>query len=288
MKTNFKILISIIAILVAVIISFKVMGKNEDVGERIELPQEIIELEEKAEHGDTAAMHRLLEFYEENSIEYIQVEGIMDPYGNEVPIIDDSEVVYDPDIQSFADLCRERELYWIDKGIQQNDPEALCREGMRYLYQGQESIAVDYFKKAADQNHPRGALMCGSSYFNMGNGEEAIKYLNLAYKLEVPSAGWHLAMCYGNGIGTNEDIHKAIEFLRYSAIMNYPEAVLEMKRIEPTNKIWQHKADSLEIDFPDFPIIPINHYSNQSPKDGCPKCGSNIRLNPFGGIMETD
>lgn len=45
--------------------------------------------------------------------------------------------------------------------------------------------------------------------------------------------------------------------MRHAAILNYPEAVYEMRRIEPGNKIWQHKADSLEIDslgivFPDF------------------------------------
>lgn len=39
-------------------------------------------------------------------------------------------------------------------------------------------------------------------------------------------------------------------------MMNYPEAVVKMQSIEPANKVWQQKADSLEIDFPDFPIIP--------------------------------
>lgn len=49
---------------------------------------------------------------------------------------------------------------------------------------------------------------------------------------------------------------KAIEYLRYSALHDCPEAVLEMKRIEPSNNIWTHKVDSLKIDFYDFPIIP--------------------------------
>lgn len=259
MKINIKILISLLALLFITIISFNVLGNNNEDVETIELPPELLNLEKKAEQGDTAAMHRLLEFYEENSVEYVEVAEALDPYGNEIEIIDDSEIVYDIQSQTFADLCREKELYWIEKGLQKNDPEALIRKGMEYLYQGREYIAVDYFKKAADQNHPIGALMCGSSNFNLGNGEEAMKYLNLAYKLGVPSAGWHLAMCYCNGVGTKQNIPKAIEYLRHSAFMNYPEAVLEMKRIEPTNIIWQHKVDSLEIDFPDFPIIPIKN-----------------------------
>lgn len=38
-------------------------------------------------------------------------------------------------------------------------------------------------------------------------------------------------------------------------MMNYPEAVSEMRSIEPDNQIWQHKADSLQIDSANFPSI---------------------------------
>lgn len=44
--------------------------------------------------------------------------------------------------------------------------------------------------------------------------------------------------------------------MRHAALLNYPEAVSEMRRIESDNKIRQHKADSLEIDFTNFTIIP--------------------------------
>ena len=81
-------------------------------------------------------------------------------------------------------------------------------------------------------------------------------YLSMAYKLGSPGAGWHLAMCYSAGIGTEPNRAKAIEVMRHAAILNYPEAVSEMRRIEPTNPVWQHKADSLDVTFPDFPIIP--------------------------------
>lgn len=64
-------------------------------------------------------------------------------------------------------------------------------------------------------------------------------------------------MCYSGGIGTEPNREKAVEVMRHAAILNYPEAVSEMRRIEPGNRIWQHKADSLEIEFPDFPIIKI-------------------------------
>ena len=78
----------------------------------------------------------------------------------------------------------------------------------------------------------------------------------MAYKLGVLSAGWYLAMCYSAGIGTEPCRDKAIEVMRSAANLNYPEAVSEMRRIEPNNPVWQHIADSLDITFPDFPIIP--------------------------------
>lgn len=59
--------------------------------------------------------------------------------------------------------------------------------------------------------------------------------------------------------------------MRHAAILNYPEAVLEMKRIEPENPVWIKKADSLEIDFPDFPIIKLNESDCKQDKYTNPK-----------------
>lgn len=59
-----KILLSGIAI--ALIASFAIyakIGKN-----RIEEDPQLIKWEKLAEQGDTAAMHRLIEFYDENSV----------------------------------------------------------------------------------------------------------------------------------------------------------------------------------------------------------------------------
>lgn len=145
--------------------------------------------------------------------------------------------------------------YWLEKGIDMNDPVALATMGMR-LYYDHDANAIVYLSKAADGGNAQAALFCGSACWNEGMGDDAFKYLSLAYRLGVPSAGRHLAMCYSAGIGTDLNREKAIEVMRHAALLNFPEAVSEMRRIEPSNKIWQHKADSLEIDFLDFPIIP--------------------------------
>ena len=215
----------------------------------------LAQLETLAEQGDTAAMHRLIEFYDENSTLYVEVEEVIEPDGTEWTAEEvDSANLANKNNAETTKHYTERLNYWLDKEIAMNDPVALATKGMR-LYYDDEAAAISYLSKAADAGNAQAALFCGSACLNQSRGEEAFKYLSLAYELGTPSAGWHLAMCYSAGIGTEPNRDKAIEVMRHAAIMNYPEAVSEMRRIEPDNKMWQHKADSLSITFPDFPVI---------------------------------
>lgn len=218
--------------------------------------ERLIKLESLAEQGDTAAMHRLIEFYDENLSVYVEVEEVIEPDGTEWSAAEvDSLNLENKNNADMTKLYSERLDYWLEKGIAINDPEALATKGMR-LYYEDEANAIVCLSKAADAGNAQAALFFGSACLNQGKGEDAFKYLSIAYRLGAPSAGWHLAMCYSAGIGTEPNREKAIEVMRHAALLNYPEAVSEMRRIEPSNRIWQHKADSLEIDFPDFPIIP--------------------------------
>lgn len=205
----------------------------------------LAQLETLAEQGDTAAMHRLIEFYNVNSTIYVEVEEIIDPDGTEWT----AEEVDSVNLANNAETTEhytERLNYWLEKGIAMNDQIALATKGMR-LYYDDEAAAISYLSKAADAGNAQAALFCGSACLNQSRGEEAFKYISLAYELGTPSAGWHLAMCYSAGIGTEPNRDKAVDVMRQAAIMNYPEAVSEMRRIEPDNKMWQHKADSLDI-----------------------------------------
>lgn len=205
-----------------------------------------------AEQGDTAAMHRLLEFYDENAWQEIVrelTESEKEHY-RRIGIEDATDTIEIRTNEHYV----ERLDYWLNKGLAKHLPFAYFIKGMR-LYYEDEAEAVSYLSKAADAGNAQAALFCGSACLNQRRENDAFKYLSLAYRLGAPSAGWHLAMCYAAGIGTSPDREKAIEAMRHSAMMNYPEAVLEMQRIEPDNKVWQHKADSLDIQFSDFPII---------------------------------
>lgn len=247
-----KIIIAVIAIA-----SIAGMAIYAQKNEKVTIGDErLIKLESLAEQGDTAAMHKLIEFYDENSSVYVEVEEVIEPDGTEWSAAEvDSLNLENKNNADMTKLYSERLDYWLEKGIAINDPVALATKGMRMYYED-EANAIVCLSKAADAGNAQAALFCGSACLNQGKGEDAFKYLSIAYRLGAPSAGWHLAMCYSAGIGTEPNREKAIEVMRHAALLNYPEAVSEMRRIEPSNRIWQHKADSLEIDFPDFPIIP--------------------------------
>ena len=244
-------------IAVIAIASIAVMAIYAQTNENVTVDNEkLIKLESLAEQGDTAAMHRLIEFYDENSSVYVEVEEAIEPDGTKWSAAEvDSLNLANKNNAEMTKLYSDRLDYWLEKGIAMNDPVALATKGMR-MYFGDEANAIVYLSKAAETGNAQAALFCGSACLNQDRGEDAFKYLSIAYRLGAPSAGWHLAMCYSAGIGIEPNREKAIEVMRHAALLNYPEAVSEMRRIEPGNNVWQHKADSLEIDFPDFPIIP--------------------------------
>ena len=243
-----------LSIVIVAIIGITIYAQNRE--SSYPEDKQLKEWEQLAEKGDTAAIHRLIEFYDENSSIYVEVEEVVEADGTEwgateVDSLNSTNKTNAEMTQQYA----ERLEYWQNKGIVLNDPIALLTKGIR-LYYEDEPAAIEFLSRAADAGSAQAALFCGSACLNQGKGDEAFKYLSLAYKLGAPSAGWHLAMCYSAGIGTEPNKDKAIEVMRHAAMMNYPEAVSEMRRVEPTNPVWQYKADSLNIDFPDFPIIP--------------------------------
>ena len=75
-----KILLSGIAI--ALIASFAIYAQIRE--NRIDEDPQLAKWEKLAEQGDTAAMHRLIEFYDENSVECVEIEAACDAYGNEL------------------------------------------------------------------------------------------------------------------------------------------------------------------------------------------------------------
>lgn len=174
-----KIIIAVIAIA-----SIAVMAIYAQKNEKVTIDDErLIKLEALAEQGDTAAVHRLIEFYDENSSVYVEVEEVIEPDGTEWSAAEvDSLNLANKDNAEMTKLYSDRLDYWLEKGIAMKDPVALATKGMRMYYED-EANAIVYLSKAADAGNAQAALFCGSACLNQGKGEDAFKYLSIAYKL---------------------------------------------------------------------------------------------------------
>lgn len=122
-------------IIIAVIItitSIAVMAIYAQKGEIVTVDDErLIKLESLAEQGDTAAMHRLIEFYDENSSVYVEVEEVIEPDGTEWSAAEvDSLNLANKNNAEMTKLYSDRLDYWLEKGIAMNDPVALATMGM--------------------------------------------------------------------------------------------------------------------------------------------------------------
>lgn len=98
---------------------FLIWGANY-ITSRPQLSPELKSLEEQAENGDTVALHKLLNYYDDNADIIVEVVEAIDPDGNEIIEEDDKES-FDYDLN---ELYLERLHYWLNKGMAIEDPVA--------------------------------------------------------------------------------------------------------------------------------------------------------------------
>lgn len=134
-----KIIITMIAIVS--ILSVAIYAQNGKVSVNDE---NHVKLEILAEQGDTAAMHRLIEFYDENSTVYVEVEAVFEPDGSEWTAAKVDSLNFAN--RNNADMTKyysNRLDYWLEKGVAMNDPVAFATKGMR-LYHKDDENAIYY------------------------------------------------------------------------------------------------------------------------------------------------
>lgn len=134
-----KIIIAVIAIA-----SIAVMAIYAQTNENVTVDNEkLIKLESLAEQGDTAAMHRLIEFYDENSSVYVEVEEVIEPDGTEWSAAEvDSLNLANKNNAEMTKLYSDRLDYWLEKGLAINDPVALATKGMRMYYDNETDAII--------------------------------------------------------------------------------------------------------------------------------------------------
>lgn len=196
-------IIAIFAIAVSLITAVAVYAEtgHNKTGNDVQLAK----WEKLAAQGDTVALHRLMEFFNENArycIERELTESEKEHY-KRIGIDNATDTIEVITNEHYV----ERLDYWLNKALATHDPLASFIKGMQ-LYYEDEAEAIPYLSKAADAGYAQAVLFCGSACLNLRRGEEAFKYLSQAFNSGIPSAGWHLAMCYAAGIGTKPDRDK--------------------------------------------------------------------------------
>ena len=98
MKTKIFLAIALMVAIIAV--AFAQNGK-EDVAK---FPNEVNEWEIHAEQGDTAALHKLLRYLDENAVIYVEVEEVISADGEDITdeVLNDSTTLVD---EEFSNLC---------------------------------------------------------------------------------------------------------------------------------------------------------------------------------------
>lgn len=118
-----KIIFTVIA--VASIACVVIYARINDKGVRSN--GQVAQWEKLAEQGDTVAMHRLIEFYDENSTDFVEVEAIIEPDGTELSAEEVDSINLEN--RNNAEMTRQysdRLEYWLEKGIAMNDSVALA------------------------------------------------------------------------------------------------------------------------------------------------------------------
>lgn len=252
-----------------------VIEKAEKLFQQGDTTQALKILETAGEKGDIVVCRYLYHYYDSiydtPSEAYAQVEEVITPEGDWIwygepdkkpdgarlptkeelgdDMIEDTVVcVYDTLPGNDIPI----QYYWLRKAAQLGDAESQCEYGEVAQFSLGTDTALVWWEKAALQDYPRGVLFYGNELYNQAVekksqsiGLKAFQMLSKAYSFgeELPSAGWHLGLCYWNAIGTPENIEKGLECLRQSAKYGYPEAIIELSGFGlEDSPYWEKKA----------------------------------------------
>jgi TPR repeat protein len=123
-------------------------------------------------------------------------------------------------------------VQWLRKAAEQNDPEAQIKLGYNYAnglgVVKDEAEAAKWFRKAAEQNIADAQFNLGLCYVN-GQGvekdmQQAVNWFRKAAEQNNADAQYYIGYAYENGDGVEKDLQEAAKWYRKAAEQNDPEA----------------------------------------------------------------
>ena len=231
-------------------------------------------LENAGNKGDIASCRYLYNYYDSiygtPANAFSEVEEVIEPDGDRIWYGDPSqkpEGARLPTNEELYEDVRDTEVcvydtlpgndipiqwYWLRRAAQFGDAKSQCEYGEIVQFALGTDSAMVWWEKSALQDFPRGVLFYGNELYNQAVekhsqsiGLKAFNMLSKAYSFgkELPSAGWHLGLCYINAVGTHQDTEKGLECLRQSAKYDYPEAIIEMSELGlEDSPYWERQA----------------------------------------------
>lgn len=228
-------------------------------------------LEKAGNNGDISACRFLYHYYDSiystPSEAFAEVEEVITPdgdwiwYGDPDKKPDGARLPDSNELDDNVEIVVQDTLpgndipiqwYWLRRAAQFGDPESQCEYGEIAQFALGTDSAMVWWEKSALQDFPRGVLFYGNELYNQAIdkksqtiGLKAFRMLTKAFEYgdKLPSAGWHLGLCYMNAIGTSEDFEKGIDCLRQSAKYGYPEAIITMSELDiEDSPYWEQKA----------------------------------------------
>jgi eukaryotic-like serine/threonine-protein kinase len=115
------------------------------------------------------------------------------------------------------------------------DPAAENSLGVLYLRGGEglprdEVKALDWFRKAAQQNYAKAEVNLGDMYLSgrgglpEGSYADALSWFLKAAAQNDPAAEYRLGLMFERGLGTDQNPQDAVDYFRKAADQNYPDA----------------------------------------------------------------
>lgn len=109
---------------------------------------------------------------------------------------------------------------------EKNYCEELYENGIRRLAERKSVEAESCFRKAAVLGYAKAQMALGALFYGSENPSESARWFRMAADQDVPEAEYYYALCCEKGQGVSEDLIRAADYMKKSAVHGYVPALI--------------------------------------------------------------
>ena len=103
-----------------------------------------------------------------------------------------------------------------------------CLDPGRQIEMGKKTNDIEWYRRAAEQEHPEAWSRIGLTLVARTRPEEGIRILEQEYKKRIPLASLFLGACYYNGKGVEKNERRAFDLFFEASTLGIPEGDLRL------------------------------------------------------------